>query len=920
MSRPPAQGPRRPPGAKNRAGETPAGRGTVLARQRKAVRRWWEGTEAKRPEALVGLALSGGGIRSATFSLGIVQGLAGAEREALSKIDIVSSVSGGGYIACFLRSLFLPSRARGIAPGLKGNVTSGEVDLDPKEVEDQYRFAMAVLRSGPDVDMLRWEEPGTGKGQAGREVLRRNPLWWLRQHSRYLAPNGPTDYGFAVSYIARNWLAMLYIFLLASLGIFTGVVLAEALAGRFLPLSDWGWVALAPEADRQLPCGLCQPGSELAFPVSPVLWLAAIPLVMSAVHSIAYWMTQAMSPNEPEVRRQRGHLLGAATGTVLAAGVIVLLARWLMPGAFPPEAAAFEFQPGAARFVRLLALGVALMALGAVTAVAFWLFLRRKGPGLTGEIRRQLTQWTTNWNFWLAIVFVVALVDSAGAGLETWFRSPTGFSLGTVIAGGLPFLAYVIKKLPDWFGGNGEQGRIAALLGRFLTTIALVAGIVLFGMLAVAADAIAHGVAWGGMAWSDPQWPRLTLFVLLILVLAVLSGTATGFINLSSLHALYSARLTRAYLGASNNRRLEAAANGGRDGDRPPKAPPKRGSSIKETHPADYIQPPVYFRSDLPAPLHIVNCTLNETIDPNSQLVSRDRKGDILSLEPSGIRIAGVLTDWSRIGGKEAEQLSLGQWCSISGAAASSGMGRLTSLGFALAFTFANVRLGYWWWSPHVCRVDRAAGPTMRAFAERFGTFVYLFNEMTARYSRGYDRKYVTDGGHFENSGAYRLIERRVPFIIVSDNGADPKYRFEDLENLARKVRLDLGGEIALLDEDERLAMLRRLGAIETAIFAEPPSPRWPDWRDQFVSKDSSAFVLLLKATFADEVLDILWIKPRTQPGMPPDLMGYAASNPSFPQQPTGDQFFDEAQWESYRCLGEISMRRLLETCPGLLP
>ena len=54
-------------------------------------------------------------------------------------------------------------------------------------------------------------------------------------------------------------------------------------------------------------------------------------------------------------------------------------------------------------------------------------------------------------------------------------------------------------------------------------------------------------------------------------------------------------------------------------------------------------------------------------------------------------------------------------------------------------------------------------------------------------------------------------------------------------------------------------------------------------------------------------------------PGVPTDIIGYQLAMKAFPQQPTGDQFFDEAQWESYRRLGEISMARLLETCPRLL-
>ena len=45
---------------------------------------------------LVGLAFSGGGIRSATFNLGILQGL--ARRGLLRSIDYLSTVSGGGYI------------------------------------------------------------------------------------------------------------------------------------------------------------------------------------------------------------------------------------------------------------------------------------------------------------------------------------------------------------------------------------------------------------------------------------------------------------------------------------------------------------------------------------------------------------------------------------------------------------------------------------------------------------------------------------------------------------------------------------------------------------------------------------------------------------------------------------------------------
>lgn len=50
----------------------------------------------------VGLALSGGGIRSATFGLGIVQVL--ADSQLLHQVDYLSTVSGGGYTGSFISS------------------------------------------------------------------------------------------------------------------------------------------------------------------------------------------------------------------------------------------------------------------------------------------------------------------------------------------------------------------------------------------------------------------------------------------------------------------------------------------------------------------------------------------------------------------------------------------------------------------------------------------------------------------------------------------------------------------------------------------------------------------------------------------------------------------------------------------------
>src|SRR5262245_25650867 len=60
---------------------------------------------------MAGLALSGGGIRSATFNLGLLQGL--SQRGVIPRFDYLSTVSGGGYIGSCLTSL-LSNPAAGV--------------------------------------------------------------------------------------------------------------------------------------------------------------------------------------------------------------------------------------------------------------------------------------------------------------------------------------------------------------------------------------------------------------------------------------------------------------------------------------------------------------------------------------------------------------------------------------------------------------------------------------------------------------------------------------------------------------------------------------------------------------------------------------------------------------------------------------
>lgn len=64
---------------------------------------WYADILSQKDRPLVGMAFSGGGIRSATFNLGLAQAL--SKFGILPWVDYLSSVSGGGYIASCMNSL-----------------------------------------------------------------------------------------------------------------------------------------------------------------------------------------------------------------------------------------------------------------------------------------------------------------------------------------------------------------------------------------------------------------------------------------------------------------------------------------------------------------------------------------------------------------------------------------------------------------------------------------------------------------------------------------------------------------------------------------------------------------------------------------------------------------------------------------------
>jgi hypothetical protein len=217
-----------------------------------------------------------------------------------------------------------------------------------------------------------------------------------------------------------------------------------------------------------------------------------------------------------------------------------------------------------------------------------------------------------------------------------------------------------------------------------------------------------------------------------------------------------------------------------------------------------------------------------------------------------------------------------------------------------------NVRLGYWW----NAGVDPIARTSWKARAkERTRLFfhrllpvqAYLFDELLGRF-RGPNAPlwYLSDGGHFENTAVYELIRRRLPFVVVCDDGADADYSFADLAALVRKARIDFQTEITFLDAAELTALkspelLAFFGSLEDLRRKEQGA----------LSKKRAALARIDYPGGATGLLVVL--KPALTENDPLDLREYHVRHPDFPQESTADQFFDEAQWESYRKLGEVA-------------
>ncbi|PYT24418.1 MAG: hypothetical protein DMG57_28975 [Acidobacteria bacterium] len=865
----------------------------------------WE--KAQKAE-LTGLAFSGGGIRSATFNLGVAQ--AAAELDALHHFDYLSTVSGGGYVGTWLDAWVKRAGRRYV-----------EDSLSPKKSPDP-------------------------------ESEQTTPLKFLRRYSNYLTPQVglfSADTWTLIAIWLRNTLLNLFILIAALSAMLllprtlTGFIWfvfrsfsANTLIGPTIaPLVMVVAVVVIATNLRSFTHPDMRE-NKFIFQQRGIQLLVVVPVLLSAltlaaciwfktsnvdvqpmlrdiffygtvVCTVFLWImalaggyAQSFCENEEEQSKRLAGLK-AFVGIVLSGLFSGLVGGLLLY----TVGALFSTWKPPSDVWHVVAWGTPLMV--AVFSVVLMVqigLLGRNFPDARREWWSRLGAWLAIYSLSWCLLFGIAVygplliagiihtthgaIASSGLGIG-WVAS----TIWGIIAGrskatgpkppsqareqsGFQLQEYVARIAPVVF--------IAGLLlllsfGIHMMTLHYVrcpnpdtdinSRVCRYSNSPVLTDFQAlttfHFRLMEEFPGNYAVYAALSLFALALLI------SWRVDINEFSMHHFYKNRLVRCYLGASHQTNRHPNRFTGFDPD-----DDIRLSDFTPSADGGYA-----------GPYPILNTALN--LVHGDELAWQERRAESFSFTPD---FSGFAVSRTEEISAERERppsalniygyrptrnyaypnggLHIGTVMAISGAAASPNMGYNSSPTSAFLMTVFNVRLGWWLGNPRHKTSWRRSGPGLGLF--------YLLNELTANTNNKSQYIYLSDGGHFENLGIYELARRRCRYIVCSDGSEDHAYSFEGLGNAVRKCRTDLGAEIDI-----------------------HPLPIRPEPGSRF----SDIHYVTGKIQYRDgSTGTLIYIKSSLSKNAPADVLEYASRQTQFPHQSTGDQWFDESQFESYRKLG----------------
>ncbi len=906
------------------------------------------------PENRAALCFSGGGIRSATFNLGVIQAL--AKLHLLDKFVYLSTVSGGGYIGSWLTAC-------------------------------AYRYRKAGLSGITDVQKTL-ESSGASSTHPGSGV-EPDPISWLRDFSNYLTPqlglfsaDSWTMYGIVLRNLLLNWMVLI------------PLIIASFMAPRLhVAALRHSWELITP---YQLLCaGLLLTIPALTYlhayrpslsrfrgtdrPVPPVEgsrgglpdfgrqgWLVVfclLPLVLAAYCLTTAWAWHRNLPGSLSEIAVPGL---SSQQTFMAAGVVFHLGSWSVAMFLTLVISTVQgrfWVCGQSLLWKAIKELIPIILSGAIGGFALWALLAQTPsefmplldmPSDTANTASLLVKDYAEWYaafsvpVFLGLFLLVATLFIGLTGRftsdqehEFWGRAGSWVLNASISIGAIGAMVIFgpgwLAKANIWAAASvgGAAGMLSVLggfsaktlltpsdmknRGSWLTEYGVRIATPLFVMLLIVSFALGTSVlvkGWSGLlgvetdTWSetgqlmpepfDTPWihslalhnayfPHLLGLWCLLVIIGLTMG---WFINVNkfSLHGFYRNRLIRAYLGASRGLTEQ-------DIRRPNPLTgfdPADNISMAELANYDFDTDKQGANTEIQRPFHVINIALN--LVRAERLAWQQRKAQSFTVSPLHCG------SWQgHVGYRRSHEygynrsvnraISLGTAMATSGAAASPNMGYHSSPAVTFLLALFNIRLGWWLGNPGKAGGKSRFGSLGRALqlwpvyrrshpafaigplvAELFG-----FTDANTRYV------YLSDGGHFENLALYEMVLRRCHHIVVIDAGCDPEMSFQDLGNALRKIRIDQGIDIE----------------IDTAMLKQQSGSSVSRWHHAIGS------IRYDKVDDGAPVGTLIYLKPSLTGDEPTDVQDYLAHHPTFPHEPTSDQFFDESQFESYRRLGE---------------
>jgi hypothetical protein len=854
---------------------------------------WMERIRKIKPICnLVGISFSGGGIRSATFNLGVLQGL--QELDLLRKIDFISTVSGGGFIGSWLVANVYRTRH------WLGRLVNWDDSIDHLRRYSNYLAPRLGMFSGDTWTMwvswarnafliqitgLAWLWALLLLALLGEKAFR----WCGRPISALIAAvlmgivvftllyNLSTDRavtgkptkvknkfflwlgGNAVSKKLLPWLALwlssgrkplseTWTWALAIVPAWAGsFLLAAAIRGEYFRYNRFNQVV---ETVREKGWHPYQPQVSpwILARWSLLVWIA---LALLAFVTLSRLERDAANPRlfQANVIRRLWHAawIGLPSTIVLAIELFLIVEvfiRWSAGSQFDPYA--YVFGPPLVLIAHTVSVVLFIGFCGKNSKESIREWWTRFGAGLAmfGAGYMALTAAAVFGPAW--ILFLLSLGAIKWGSIIGWIGTVTG---GLLAGKSSKTNGNDVRNKSPWL-------QILAKLGGFVFIVGaiLAASTALYVLLAciAAPERNWHGY-WQTVPYISRNW-LVAAFIVTLLCGALFSRFFE--INIFGLNQFYRFRLVRCYLGATR------WAPGLRK--------PQPFTSFDGE---DDIKLGDLAKKEFRGPFPIYSCALN--LSGSSDLALHTRHSASFFLTPLWCG-----ADRRRVGyaptSRFADGIMLGQAVAISGAAASPNMGFNTSPLVAFLLTMFNVRLGWWFPNP---------GQKLWDHPGLSFSLYYLLRELFGVADEKSKYVNVSDGGHFENLGVYELIRRRCKVIIVCDAECDEFLQFGSLGNLVRVCETDFGAKIDInvnsirLQKDSFSLAHCTIGHV-------------------FYCNGSMGYIIYLKSSITgDEDVGIAQ---------------YRSIHPSFPHETTADQFFSEDQFESYRRLGRHVVQQSL--------